>query len=89
MSRLRQTTQGIVKQIYCSLLREEYVPFLRTKMFKKNASKNRKKKKKLVEQKYSKSLINASILKAKEIPTKVLRQLKTTKNDGIIPFTTT
>lgn len=88
MSRLRQTTQGIVKQIYYSLLREEYVPFLRTKMFKKNASKNRKKKK-LVEQKYSKSLINASILKAKEIPTKVLRQPKTTKNDGIIPFTTT
>ena len=45
MSRLRQTTQGIVKQIYRSFLREEYVPFLRTKMFKKNASKNRKKKK--------------------------------------------
>ena len=37
---------------------------------------------------YSKSLIKASILKAKEIPPEVLRQRNTTKNKEIIPFTT-
>ena len=41
----------------------------------------------LLEQKYHKSLIEASILRAKEIPLEVLRQPKTTKNEEIIPFT--
>ena len=47
------------------------------------------KKKTLLEQKYPKSLIEASILKAKEIPFEVLRQPETTKNEEIIPFTMT
>ena len=34
-------------------------------------------------------LIEASIMKAKEIPLEILRQLKTTKNGEIIPFTNT
>ena len=32
MSDLRQTIHGIVKQIYCFLLQEEYVPLLSMKM---------------------------------------------------------
>ena len=43
----------------------------------------------MLEQKYPKSLIEASILKAKEIPFEVLRQPETTKNEEIIPFTMT
>ena len=34
------------------------------------------------------SLIETSILKAKEIPLEVLRQAKAIKNDKIFPFTT-
>ena len=45
-------------------------------------------KKTYLEQKYSKSLIEASILKVKKIPLKILRQAETTKNEGIILFTT-
>ena len=43
----------------------------------------------LLEQKYPKSLIEASILRAKEIPLEILRQSKTAKNEEIIPFTFT
>ena len=43
----------------------------------------------MLEQKYPQSLIEASILKAKEIPIEILRQRKTLKNEEIIPFTTT
>ena len=46
-------------------------------------------KKTLLEQKYPQSLIEASILKAKEIPLEILRQPKTTKNEELTPFTTT
>ena len=46
-------------------------------------------KKTLLEQKYPKSLIEASILKAKKIPLEILRQLETTENEEIILFTTT
>ena len=46
-------------------------------------------KKTYLEQKYSKSLIEASILKVKKIPLEILRQPETTKNEGIILFTTT
>ena len=45
-------------------------------------------KKTYLEQKYSKSLIEASILKVKKIPLEILRQPETTKNEGIILFTT-
>ena len=40
----------------------------------------------MLKQKNPKSLIEASILRAKEIPLKVLKQPKTTKNEEIIPF---
>ena len=40
------------------------------------------------EKSYCKLLIEASILKAKEVRLEVLRQPKTTKNKEIIPFTT-
>ena len=43
----------------------------------------------MLEQKYSKLQIEATIMKAKDIPFEVLRQTKTTKNYEIIPFTTT
>ena len=46
-------------------------------------------KKILLEQKYPKSLIEAGILRAKEIPLEVLRRPKTAKNDEIILFTIT
>ena len=46
-------------------------------------------KKTSLEQKYPYSLIEASILRAKEIPLEVLKQLKTAKNEEIIPFTMT
>ena len=43
----------------------------------------------MLEQKYPKSLIEASILRAKETPLEILRQPKTAKNEEIIPFTFT
>ena len=43
----------------------------------------------IVEKKYPKSLIEASILRAKEIPLEILRQPKTAKNKEMIPFTIT
>ena len=46
-------------------------------------------KKTLLEQKCSKSLIEASISKAKEIDFQILREPKNTKNEQIYPFTTT
>ena len=42
-----------------------------------------------LEQKYSKSLIEVRILRAKQIPLEILRQSKTAKNEEIIPFTFT
>ena len=41
----------------------------------------------LLEQKYPKSLIEASILRAKETPLELSRQPKTAKTEEIIPFT--
>ena len=41
------------------------------------------------EQKRPKSLIEASIIKAKKIHPEILRQPKTTKNEKIIPYATT
>ena len=54
-----------------------------------NVKENRFKepKKTLLEQKYPKLLIEASTLRAKEIPLEVLRQPKTTKSEEIIIFT--
>ena len=46
-------------------------------------------RKTLLEQKYPKSLIEARILRAKEIPLEILRQPKIAKNVEIIPFTIT
>ena len=43
----------------------------------------------LLEQNYPKSQIEASILRAKEMPLEILRQPKTAKNEEIIPFTFT
>ena len=43
-------------------------------------------KKAILEQKYRRSLIEASTLKAKEIPLKVLTQPKTAKHGEVIPF---
>ena len=43
----------------------------------------------MLEQKYPKSLIEASILRAKEIPLEILGQPKSAKNEEIIPFTIT
>ena len=43
----------------------------------------------MLQQKYPKSLIEASILKAKEIPLQILWQPKAAKNEEIIPFTIT
>ena len=44
-------------------------------------------KKALLEQKYPKSLKEASILRTKEMPLEILRRPKTTKNKEIILFT--
>ena len=46
-------------------------------------------KKALLEQKYSKSLIQTGLLRAKEMPLEILRQPKTAKNEEVIPFTIT
>ena len=46
-------------------------------------------KKTLLVQTYPRPLMEASILKAKEITVKVLKQPKTTKNEENLPFTTT
>ena len=46
-------------------------------------------KKALLERKFSKSLIEATILRAKEIPIEILRQPKTAKNEVINPLTFT
>ena len=43
----------------------------------------------MLEQSDAKSLIEASILRAKEIPLEILRQPKTAKNEEIIPFIVT
>ena len=43
-------------------------------------------KRTLLEQKYPKSLIEASILRAKEIPLEILMQAKTAKNEEMILF---
>ena len=43
----------------------------------------------MLEQKYPKSLIEASILRAKETPLELSRQPKTAKTEEIIPFTIT
>ena len=43
----------------------------------------------MLEQSDPKSLIEASILRAKEIPLEILRQPKTAKNEEIIPFIVT
>ena len=40
----------------------------------------------MLEQSDAKSLIEASILRAKEIPLEILKQRKTAKNEKIIPF---
>ena len=42
----------------------------------------------MLEQKYPKSLIEASILRAKEIPLEILRQTKAAKKEEIFPFIT-
>ena len=55
---------------------------------RKTLLKNSKKKKKILEQKYPKLLIEDSILRAQEIPLEVLRQPKTAKNE-IVPFSIT
>ena len=59
MSYLRKTTHDILEQIYRSLLQEEYVALLKIKMQKKKT--------------HLTSLIEASILRAKEIPIQILR----------------
>ena len=46
-------------------------------------------KKTLLEQKFSNSLIEVCIVKAKEIPIEVLGQPETTKNEEVILFVTT
>ena len=63
----------------CTIVENENVKEKRFKELKKT----------LLEQKYPRSLIEASILRAKEIPLEVLRQPKTAKNEEIIPFTIT
>ena len=64
----------------CTIVENENVKEKRFKELKKEI---------LLEQKYPTSLIEASILRAKEIPLEVLRQPKTTENEEIIPFTIT
>ena len=63
----------------CTIVENENVKEKRFKELKRT----------LLEQKYPKSLIKASILRAKEIPLEILRQPKTAKNEEIIPFTFT
>ena len=63
----------------CTILENENVKEKRCKELKRT----------LLEQKYPKSLIEDSILRAKEIPLEILRQPKTAKNEEIIPFTFT
>ena len=60
----------------CTIVENENVKEKRFKELKKT----------LLEQKYPKSLIEASILRAKEIPLEILRQSKTAKNEEITPF---
>ena len=43
----------------------------------------------MLKQKYTKLLIEASILKTKVMTQEILRQPKTTENEDNIPFTTT
>ena len=64
----------------CDIVENESVKEKRFKELKSNT---------LVEQKYPKLLIKASILRAKDIPLEVLRQPKTNQNEEIVPFTTT
>ena len=54
-----------------------------------NEKRSKELKRKLPEQKYPKLLIEASILRAKEMPLEILREPKTAKNEEIIPFTFT
>lgn len=56
------------------------------KMYKKTLEKTLKI---LLEQKYTKLLIEASIFKTKVMTLEILRQPKTIKNEENIPFTTT
>ena len=68
-------------------MEEEYVPLLKSEKLKEKHFKELKKY--IARTKYPKTLIEASILKDKEIPLEVLRQLETTKNEEIIPFAMT
>ena len=61
----------------CTIVENENVKVKRFKELKKA----------LLEQKYPKSLKEACILRAKEMPLEILRQPKTTKNKEIILFT--
>ena len=63
----------------CTIVENENVKEKRFKELKKT----------LLEQKYPRSLIDASILRAKEIPLEILKQPKNAKNEEIIPFTIT
>ena len=63
----------------CAVVENENIQEKRFKELKKTS----------LEQKYAKSLIEARILRAKEIPLEVLRQPKTTKSEETIPFTMT
>ena len=63
----------------CTIVENENVKEKRFKKLKRT----------LLEQKYPNWLIEASVLRAKEIPLEILRQPKTAKNEEIIPFTFT
>ena len=63
----------------CTIVENENVKEKRFKELKKT----------LLEQKYSKSLIEASILKATEISLEIFRQPKPVKNENIITFSFT
>ena len=75
---LTNTPFSLARRI-CTIVENENVKEKRFKELKRT----------LLEQKYPKSLIEASILRAKEIPLEILRQPKTAKNEEIIPFTFT
>ena len=84
ISHLRQTTHDFVTNIpfslarrICTIVENENVKEKRLKELKKT----------LIEEKYPKSLIEASILRAKETPSEILSQPKTAKNENIFPFT--
>ena len=62
----------------CTIVKNENVKEQRFKEWKKNIT--------TTKSTYPKSLTEASILKAKEIPLKALRQPKTTKKYGNYPF---